>query len=344
MGRKMLKTTGLFHQCVRALSLSAGIMLGQVAGGQDQAANAHAFQKLQSAIDQDYSYRDRLKIDWKARFDEFQPRFLSAADKDEFAKIVVDFLSVAKDPHLWVRNGETLAVTHKMDRKPNINPRLLPKLVPNLRQIGKVALIGKWPDGVRYVAIGTWDERDPVSLKTAIAAVKEAAEEKAPLIIDVRPNTGGNELRAREVAAFFVSKPTTYGRHVTRSKGKDGPIQNRTLKPDASGVVHPGPCVVLMGPVNVSSCESFLLMMRAAGCKLIGARSVGSSGNPKPHDLGNGIVVMVPSWRDMSLDGRGLEGVGVEPDVPVDAKPGEFAAGDPVLAKALEHLRNTRGK
>jgi Periplasmic protease len=177
-------------------------------------------------------------------------------------------------------------------------------------------------------------------MKTVIGAVKEAAEAKAPLIIDVRPNTGGNEMNARAVASFFVSKPTAYSKHVTRSKGKDSPVQERMVQPDRSGVRHPGPCVVLMGPANMSSCESFLLMMRAAGCKLIGARSAGSSGNPKPHDLGNGVVVMLPSWRDLSMDGRGLEGVGVEPDIVVDAKAEEYRTADPVLAKALEHLRS----
>jgi C-terminal processing protease CtpA/Prc len=174
--------------------------------------------------------------------------------------------------------------------------------------------------------------------------VKEAAEAKAPLIIDVRPNSGGNEMRAREVAAYFVSKPTAYGRHVTRSKGKDGPVQERILQPDKSGVLHPGPCVVLMGPANISSCESFLLMMRTAGCKLIGAKSSGSSGNPKPHDLGNGLSVMIPSWRDMSLEGESLEGVGVKPDIVVEAKPGDFSAADPVLTKALEYLRSPSAK
>ena len=98
--------------------------------------------------------------------------------------------------------------------------------------------------------------------------------------------------------------------------------------------------VLVYGPAGVGKTA---LMMRAAGCPLVGARSFGSSGNPKPHDLGNGVVVWLPSWRSLSVDGRELEGVGIEPDIVVDAGPDDFAMADPVLTKALEQLR-ARGK
>jgi hypothetical protein len=311
----------------------------EAAFAQEAVPNAAAVEKLKKAVDENYSYRDRLGIDWGKRFEEFQPKFAAAADRDGFVKATVEFLSAAKDPHLWLRIDGKIVGTHQMNLRPNFNPRLIPKLIPQWKQIGKIGLTGSWPDGVRYVAFGTWDDRDPASTKTLIAAVKDAAAAKAPLILDVRPNNGGNELRAREVAAFFVDKRTVYGKHVTRSGGKDSPIRERVLMPDSSGVKHPGPCMVLMGPANMSSTESFLLMMRAAGCKLVGEKSAGSSGNPKPHDLGNGVTVMLPSWRDLSLDGKSLEGNGVTPDVIVAAKPEAFQSADPVMEKALELVR-----
>lgn len=314
------------------------------APAQDATPNSAAVEKLKRAIDENYSYRDRLGIDWGKRFEEFQPKFAAAGSKDAFAKTAVEFFSAAKDPHLWLRIDGKIVGTHQVNLRPNFNPRLIPKLIPQWKQIGKIGVTGSWPDGVRYVAFGTWDDRDPASMTTLIAAVKDAAAAKAPLILDVRPNNGGNEIRAREAAAFFVDKRTVYGKHVTRSGGKDSPIQERVLMPDSSGVKHPGPCVVLMGPANMSSTESFLLMMRAAGCKLVGDKSAGSSGNPKPHDLGNGVTVMLPSWRDLSLDGKSLEGNGVTPDVVVPAKSEAFQAADPVMAKGLEILRASAKK
>jgi carboxyl-terminal processing protease len=94
---------------------------------------------------------------------------------------------------------------------------------------------------------------------------------------------------------------------------------------------YPGPVVVLTGPLIMSSAESFLLMMRVAGATLVGGRSRGSSANPQPVDLGNGITLMVPSWRALLVDGTCFEGVGIAPDVEVPVTAAEVAAGDKVI-------------
>src|SRR5690349_16790321 len=85
------------------------------------------------------------------------------------------------------------------------------------------------------------------------------------------------------------------------------------------------------GPRCVSSNESFLLMMRTVpGCKLIGARSRGASGNPKPTELPNGVTVYLSSWRDLLPDGTCFEGVGIAPDIDVPGSQGEAPDQDPV--------------
>jgi C-terminal processing protease CtpA/Prc len=95
-----------------------------------------------------------------------------------------------------------------------------------------------------------------------------------------------------------------------------------------------------MGPQNMSSCESFLLMMHEIpGCKLIGEKSYGSSGNPKPVELENGVTVLLPSWKDTLPDGTLLEGKGIEPDITVPADADMLMKRDPVLNAALQLLR-----
>ncbi len=67
------------------------------------------------------------------------------------------------------------------------------------------------------------------------------------------------------------------------------------LKPNRDVPAFTGRIAVLTGPVIMSSAESLLLLMKQVpGCKLVGARSYGSSGNPRPIDLGNGVTVMLP--------------------------------------------------
>ena len=97
---------------------------------------------------------------------------------------------------------------------------------------------------------------------------------------------------------------------------------------------------VLMGQANVSSAEAFLQMMnQVPGCTLVGERSYGSSGNPQPVDLGNGVTAFLPSWKAMFPDGTPLEGKGIEPDIAVKATEAELRDRDPVLEAALKALR-----
>lgn len=85
----------------------------------------------------------------------------------------------------------------------------------------------------------------------------------------------------------------------------------------------------------MSSCESFLLMMRhGAKATLIGEKSWGTSGNPKPVELSCGVTVVLSSWQDYQPDGTLLEGKGIEPDVVVRSTAEERVTKDPVLEEA----------
>ena len=159
------------------------------------------------------------------------------------------------------------------------------------------------------------------------------------LIIDVRLNSGGDETIAMQVAGRFVDAQLLYAQNETRDLSAQSgfaPAHRRTLAPVAPRVTMP--VAVLMGPANMSSCEAFLLMMRAAGAKLIGERSLGASGNPQPIVLGNGVTVYLPSWRAMFADGTYSEGVGIAPDIEVKATAQNLAKGDPVIEAAIKAL------
>ena len=118
------------------------------------------------------------------------------------------------------------------------------------------------------------------------------------------------------------------------------PPSRHVVDPIAGVARYPAPVVVLMGPLNVSSCEAFLLMMRGAGATLVGQKSRGSSANPQPFDLGNGLVVYIPSWRATLLDGALLEGVGITPDLDVaHAETPDLA--DPTLAAGIAAIKQS---
>ena len=47
----------------------------------------------------------------------------------------------------------------------------------------------------------------------------------------------------------------------------------------------------------------------------------------------------MPSWRALDAEGKMLEGVGIAPDILVETTAEDFAEGDPILARALQHLQ-----
>lgn len=306
-------------------------------------AKREAINGLRKAIDERYSYRDRLGIDWDARFDEFAPRLAAAKNWTEFARAAAELLTAAEDPHIWLTlDGQTIG-TYQRQVEPNFNARSLPKLVPGWKLHNRAVATGQFEDGIGYVLIATWSIQNEADLQPAIDALKAFAD--APgIVLDVRANGGGNELLARKIAGCFLDKPTVYARNVTRDPSQTGGFTKpfeRVVEPCEPHVQ--APVAVLMGPKNMSSCESFLMMMaEAPRATLVGGPSYGSSGNPKPHELAEGLAVYLPSWKDMLIDGSLHEGNPLKPEVEVSASASDFATGDPVLERALQLLRSAK--
>lgn len=308
----------------------------------DATANKKAVAALRDAIDKHYSYRDLRKVDWPALFKQHAKALESAESPAAFARAASKLLASAEDMHIWLDVDGVHVATYRRKVTPNVDLRTLERVVPGFKKQNDMISTGRFKDGTGYVLITTWGPKDDGDLEAAFEALADFADAKA-LIVDVRMNGGGSEPLAQDFAGCFVRKPAVYSKNVTRDPDAEGgftEVRERVLSPKKGRPRFGGKVAVLMGPACVSSCESFLLMMRQApGCKLVGARSFGSSGNPKPHELGNGVTVFLPSWKDMLPDGTLLEGKGVEPDITVEATPEQLKKDDPVIAAALKALR-----
>jgi hypothetical protein len=304
--------------------------------------NRLALDQLRRVIDEHYAYRDLRKLDWDKLFEDYASRMRKADSPERFAELTGRLLAHAEDVHITVRYDGKPYRSFVVHSRPNANVNTLMRVVPNWQKRSNNVATGEWPDGIRYLLIGTWSRELAEQLRPAVAALEQLGD--APgLIIDVRMNSGGDETLAREIAGFFVSTPQVYSRNRYRNPNSaDGFTDkiDRTLPPRQAGRAYPGHVAVLMGPANMSSNESFLLMMRqAARCVLVGEKSYGSSGNPQEHCLPNGVQVYLPSWQDFTPTGKLLEGAGVTPDIRVPGGPEAFTKQDPVLEAALRRLR-----
>ena len=313
----------------------------------DPKTNRRAFNLLRSAVRDEYSYRDRLSIDWESLFKSVEASLIAAKTPTEFAHLAATALARAKDKHIWLQVGDETIPTYVNPSVVNANYALLPKLVPNLKKQAPALLTGRWNDGVGYIAIAAWDKKKLGEGNELLEALKSLGDTRA-LIIDVRANGGGAEPLAQEFAGYFISEPRLYAKNVYRDgkspSGFTAP-KERWVQPNKDYPKYGGKVAVLSGPPVMSSCESFLLMMKQVpGTVIVGVRSQGSSGNPKPNDLGNGVTVFLPSWKDLTADGQELEGIGIPPDIEVTALANDFQNADPVLQAALQHLRGASNK
>ena len=284
--------------------------------------NREAVSRMRVAIVERYSHRDRVVKDWEARFAVAGPQLTRAKTADEFAQ------RAAEDPHLNLMvDGKTIPTFHRQVER-NGDPKRLPKLLASLKQESNSVVTGRTGEGFGYILIAQWPAPDSPLMTPAHGAINAFIAEKVPaVILDVRVNSGGNDLSALQVAERFARESAEFCRTSWRG---------RALKPGPEAKRFGGKVAVLCGPACMSSNETFLLMMRAAGAKLIGARTYGSSGNPKPHDLNNGVTLMVPSWEATDAKGQPIEGCGIEPHI--RAEPGA-PPGDGVITAAVTALR-----
>lgn len=302
-------------------------------------ANQEAIARLRRAVDEDYAYRDLRKVDWDKQFKEFTPRLESARGPGEFASIAAKMLAPAQDLHLALRVGDRRIPTARRDGIfPAVDGAILRRTVPQWRQRADFVYSGQFPDGTRYLCLASLPaSTDDKFLKAAYDVIKEAADADRPLILDLRGNGGGDEPAARKIAGCFLDHPAVYAAHTIRSGGKTSVRQDRVVQPNPEGPKFRGKLLVLTGPATVSSCESFVLMLKQVpGCTTIGTKTAGSSGNPKLLDLGNGVTAAVPQWQALRPDGTCFEGEGLTPDVELNVEPKDFKDVDPILAEALK--------
>lgn len=306
--------------------------------------NQKAVEVLLKALAERYSHRDLRVKDWPALEQQLTAQVLTAKTDRGFAAAAAEALKPTEDLHLFLRCGEQVFGTGSRSVESLFRRARVEREV-RFFPAGPAALAGRTADGIGYLMIAGWTkDLDP---EVVGGAITELQDTKA-MVIDVRPNGGGDESLAQRVAAWFVKGTKAYAKNRYRERaGKDGfgKVFERTVTGNAAERRYDHPVAVLTSRHVMSSNESFVLMMKQAkDCVVVGQPTFGSSGNPKAFELGNGVTAVIPTWQDLRLDGTQFEGEGLPPDVLVPCTANDLETHDPILAKALELLRAKVGK
>ncbi|MFN0006274.1 MAG: S41 family peptidase [Planctomycetota bacterium] len=305
-----------------------------------EAENRAALDALAKLLAESYSYYDLRSIGWGALFREHEPRILGAKSSKEWTRAVAGMLGVTQDIHMYLKVDGQIHGTGKRAVDPLYREALLTNYLM-VKPVGAKARRGRTDDGIGYLMIPEWTDSGEINaIEEALPALKDCQA----LVVDVRPNSGGDELLARRIAAWFVEGSRVYAKNRYRTgPGPDGfgPVYDRAIEGNTEAENRlTMPVVVLTSRYVMSSNESFVLMMRQApDCTVVGQRTYGSSGNPKPHELPNGVTIVVPSWQDLRLDGTCFEGEGIAADIEVNVSSDELKEKDPILERGLAVLR-----
>jgi hypothetical protein len=301
-----------------------------------------AFDRMWSEFDVTYPYFEFKGIDWDAIRAAWRDEAAASPDLTTFLGVIRQVLAPLRDVHVVLEspNGArsptyTSTAFVNWDRDAwlaSIAGAGWVQAAPNLGS-GRM-------DGVAYMAIGSWNSQQ--FMVAQVDQILEQFRNEPSLIIDVRPNGGGNDQLALAVAERFTTQPFV-GAWVRYRSGPDhddlGPLQPRNLTPRGAWQFS-GQVIVLAGRGCASSNEHFISAMRELpNVTIVGDTTAGATANPAPFALTAGWKVWISRWMAYTADQKIIEWNGIPPDVVVPATAEDFAAGrDPVLEYALQAL------
>lgn len=171
-------------------------------------------------------------------------------------------------------------------------------------------------DGVAYVQLSSFGEKTADEFAAELAKAYEKGAKG--IVLDLRDNGGGYLETAVQVLSQFVEK----GRTVVTVK--------QTGKPDQSyvslGRTWPAlPMAVLVNGNSASASEITAGALKEYGLAvLVGERTYGKGSVQQPFNLSDGSEVKITVAHWFTPDNNGIDGKGIEPDVPVSFKPEDF--------------------
>lgn len=297
---------------------------------------AAAFDLVWKTFDTTYPYFGLKNIDWNAARTVHRPDAERAADVIALNTVLLRMLGPLRDVHVSLESptGQrtptyTPTAPRNFDQalwQRTFGPGNLVQVKPNLAR-GRV-------DGVAYLIIGSWNTSQ-FSIADLDAAL-ETFRNDTVLIVDVRPNGGGNDQLALQFAGRFTGASVLTEIIRTRSGPRHNDLGNevrRMLAPRGPWTFR-GRVYVLSGRGVFSSNESFIAAMRVLPTvTVLGDTTGGATANPKSVTYLDGWKVSVSTWYAALPDGTPIEGRGIPPDVFVPFS--TTANRDPVIVAAV---------
>lgn len=183
--------------------------------------------------------------------------------------------------------------------------------------------------GVGYVRFNLFAA--PVLEK--FCAALRSMQDAPGLVLDLRGNRGGLLGLVYGLGGLLETRPVSFGVMRTRAGRHD-----LAVVPQKNG--YRGQLVVLIDAETQSAAEIFAGGVQSSGRALVvGQRSAGATLPSAAKELPTGAILQYAFADFVGGDGRLIEGVGVEPTIPVKLTRRQLLAGrDPQLEAALDTI------
>jgi hypothetical protein len=301
------------------------------------------FTTVWAEFEKSYPEFEMKGIDWRGCYYRHLPAAVQAETVDELMmQAVLPMLAELEDVHVWLQSPESgLIRTWDPPIDANyympllMNTYLLPNgFLPWERGVGYCP-----PDQLPYLSIDTWIA--DLNMER-IDEFVEMAQGCPSIIVDVRMNSGGNNLLCQEAAGRFAAYETVGWMSRTRTgPGYGDCAYYDVITSPAGPSQYTGTVYLLTGEYCASSTEDFICSMRELpNVVVLGDTTLGAGCCPGWIELPNRWSFTSISWSTRTAWDVPVEWLGLPPDIPVAASSDDFAAGvDPVLEHAIGLVR-----
>lgn len=297
-----------------------------------------------------YAYFEHKGVDWNQVYEANRQAF-QGLNPTQFGQKLNDVLQVLHDWHVAVGLPDGTYVGYRGEYPWNFATQFFRHYaggqvygnVNNANVLYHNRLTGNWA----HLVVTTLSTEEFAKISDAdLDAVLAGYADANGWILDLRPNSGGNEANAAKVAARLTAQPVLFGHVRYRTVGSVpyafGDWLPKTLQPSAAPQ-YTKPVVGLIGQRCMSSAEWFTLMLRACpNTVLVGDRTRGASGNPTWREIPElKIEYGISSWMAYDENRQPFEDRGISPAIAVPPGASIDAANerDFVLEKAIAYLQ-----
>lgn len=165
-------------------------------------------------------------------------------------------------------------------------------------------------DNLVYVR---FDQFNKANIKWLNRELK-AASAVASVVVDLRSNSGGDEFALRRAIREFFQENVVRSGHIISSGGNQkGLYSAYPFTAEYAGAVY-----VLTSESSASSAEIFAHVLQSYGrATVIGSKKAGKVLRSRIYRLPDSGFLQIPLYGYLGLDGEGLEGRGVIPDIEI---------------------------